>query len=59
MRSRDVGPNGSHPKRVQLHEELPSYTDPTPEFEAQAPLPLSLALFPGMPPPLLVSEHPI
>lgn len=59
MQSRDAGPGGSHRKRVQLHEELLSYTDQKPGFEDQSPLPLLPGLFPGMPPPLLVSEHPM
>lgn len=58
MQSRDAGPSGSHLKRAQLHEELPSYTDQKPEFEDQSPLPLLPGLFPGMPPPLLASGHP-
>lgn len=58
MQSRDAGPSGSHLKRAQLHEELPSYTDRKPEFEDQSPLPLLPGLFPGMPPPLLASGHP-
>lgn len=58
MRSRDAGPGGSHRKRVQLHEELLSYTDQKPGFEDQSPLPLLPGLSQGMPPPRLVSEHP-
>lgn len=59
MQSRDAGLGGSRQKRVQLHEELLSYTDQKPGFEDQSPLPLLPGLFPGMPPPLLVSEHPM
>ena len=58
MQSRDAGPGGSHPKRVQLLEEWLFYTDQKPEFEDQSPLPLLPGLFPGMPPPLLASGHP-
>lgn len=59
MQSRDAGPGGSHQKRAQLHEELLSYTGQKPGFEGQSPLPLLPGLFPGMLPPLLVSEHPM
>lgn len=59
MQSRDAGPGGSHRKRVQLHEELPSCTHQKPGFEDHSPLLLLPGLFPGTPPPPLVSEHPM